>query len=159
VENWAGNFLETHVLWHGLVYQKSVDRETSHQISQADEQWRGILDELVAFKAEEGGAEEKKEKGVEGEEEAPATFKEASQDSRAKVAACAFSALPHFPALNERVVEVRDMLRAVRKGEDTRKLMRKMSRRASNLQRASAEKNQHQGAMVHALTASLKSSK
>ncbi|GMI24163.1 hypothetical protein TeGR_g1942 [Tetraparma gracilis] len=134
-------FLETHVLWHGLVFQKNAhERDTSHQVSQADEQWRGILEEVKE-------AEEKKEAGEGAEEDAPLAAADA--DGRALVHGCAYTALSHFPALHERSVEVRDIFKAVRKGEDTRKLMRRMSRRQSNMQKATN----------HALSASLQHAK
>jgi hypothetical protein len=172
-------FLETHVLWHGLVFQKNAhERDTSHQVSQADEQWRGILEEVSKFVdpnrpgcldaeggGEEGGegeaeaeeknegiedaeeAEEKKEAGEGAEEDAPLAAADA--DGRALVHGCAYTALSHFPALHERSVEVRDIFKAVRKGEDTRKLMRRMSRRQSNMQKATN----------HALSVSLQHAK
>mmetsp|Transcript_16677 Transcript_16677/g.33987 ORF Transcript_16677/g.33987 Transcript_16677/m.33987 type:complete len:207 (+) Transcript_16677:2-622(+) len=121
--------LETHLLWFDLVHAKGLMREQAHQLDMADEKWRELLAELGGSEAEEGinmevEASERDGKPTIGRSNSLQIIQGASfQEVRDG----------DFPELEERIVNIKNVMLAVKKGEDTRKLMRRMSRRQSNM--------------------------
>ncbi|GMH83681.1 hypothetical protein TrST_g5859 [Triparma strigata] len=108
--------LETADLWKSLVHSSGHSKEEMHQIDLSDEKWRELLDELG---------------GTEGELEME---KDPSQVGVKKqlISGLGFAELETFNDLEDRIAEIRDIFKAVKEGEDTRKLMRRMSRRQSS---------------------------
>ena len=108
---------ETHLLWTDLVHQRGLDKEQRHQIGQSDETWRALLEDLSR-----------------GGDEQSADADAAGDDDDGALRGQHFVNLSNADeAWDERITEIRDVLKALKRGDDTRKVMRRMSRRKSSL--------------------------
>lgn len=106
--------LETQVLWRDLVHGTGHAKEQAHQIDLSDEKWRELLDEL-------------------GEADGEVAMEKERAENEKLISGPGFAELDTYNDLEERIVEIRDILKAVKDGDDARKLMRRMSRRQSTL--------------------------
>lgn len=116
-----------------MVHAKGLQREQAHQLDMADEKWRELLSDLGGSEAEEAIATEKGSSGKDGKP--TPTMGRSRSNSFHLIQGASFQEVSddYFLELKERIVDVKDVLLAVQKGEDTRKLMRRMSRRQSNM--------------------------
>ena len=124
--------MESHLLWFDLVHRKGLEREQAHQLDMADEKWRELLSELGGKMAQEA-LMRREEEGEKGKADSRAEAER--RKSLFLIQGATFQEVTdgNFPEILERIVEIKEVLLAVQKGEDTRKFVRRMSRRQSKL--------------------------
>ena len=159
--NMVEALVETHVVWTSLIKVANVrdgggNRERAHQISAADAQWRNTLSELEENEAgdeSDGSSDDDDESGKEDGAGGGGDTFDAEKDTKGnkvdvtplgskrgittgesregvKKGKKLFALVKH-DNLYDKIVEVRDVLKALKKGDDTRKLFRRITRRAS----------------------------
>lgn len=127
----GGLLVDAGIVWFDIVHQKQLTKEQKHQLTASDEAWRALLTELAV----DGGTRSTvtgADRLVEGYK-----FKDLLKMEES-----------HFA---ERISEILEVLKTVKKGDDARKAMRRMSRRQSNLNRASIMMSKGGTDLRHAL--------